>query len=101
MLVFQLLAYPWLSKRIGVTRSQRCACLLLMPVFLAFPSLSLLRDSEAALVAASLVLLFLANVVSNVVGGVWSTLFLLRLNAARCSAAYRIRRVQHQLVAHR
>eukprot|EP00752_Nemacystus_decipiens_P011395 g10122.t1 len=67
MLIFQLLVYPWLSKRMGVTRSQRYACLLSMPVFLAFPSLSLLRDSEAALVAASLVLLFLANVVSNAV----------------------------------
>lgn len=70
VLVFQLLVYPWLSKRIGVTRSQRWACLLSMPVFLAFPSLSLLRDSEAALVAASLVLLFLANVVANVVGDI-------------------------------
>lgn len=67
MLIFQLLVYPRLSKRMGVTRSQRCACLLSMPVFLAFPFLSRLRDSEAALVAASLILLFLANVVSNVV----------------------------------
>lgn len=90
MLVFQLLVYPWLSKRIGVTRSQRYACLLSMPVFLAFPSLSLLRDSGAALVAASLVLLILVNIVSNVVGDIC-----VLVNIACCSAANRFRHALH------
>lgn len=67
MLVFQLLVYPRLSKRMGVTRSQRCACFLSIPVFLAFPMLSYLRDSQRGLIAASLVLLFMTNMVANMV----------------------------------
>ncbi|CAM9128529.1 unnamed protein product, partial [Hapterophycus canaliculatus] len=67
MLFFQLLVYPRLSKRIGVTKSQRCACFLSIPVFLAFPLLSYLRHSERGLIAASLVLLFMSNMVANMV----------------------------------
>ncbi|CAM9579188.1 unnamed protein product [Ectocarpus fasciculatus] len=67
MLFFQLLVYPRLSKRIGVTRSQRWACFVSIPVFLVFPTLSHLRGTEGTLVAASLVLLFLTNAVANTV----------------------------------
>lgn len=69
MLVFQLLVYPWLSKRIGVTRSHRFACLISVPVYLAFPLLSRLHDSGRVLIVASLFLLFLTNLISSVVGG--------------------------------
>ncbi len=69
MLIFQLLVYPRLSKRIGVTRLHRVACLVSVPVYLAFPLLSRLHDSGRVLVVASLFLLFLSNLISSVVGG--------------------------------
>ena len=68
MLIFQLLIYPRIVKRVGATKSQRWACCVAIPVFLAYPFLSWLRDSGATLLAASLVLLFLTNVAANAVG---------------------------------
>lgn len=68
MLIFQLLMYPWIVKRIGAKKSQRCACCVAIPVFLAYPFLSRLHDSEGALLTASLVLLFFTSVASNAVG---------------------------------
>ena len=68
MLVFQLLIYPRIVKRIGARTSQRWACCVSIPVFLAYPLLSRLHNSGAALWAASLVLLFLTNVASSAVG---------------------------------
>eukprot|EP00903_Cladosiphon_okamuranus_P009002 g8611.t1 len=65
MLVFQLLVYPSLSKRMGVTTTQRLACLLSIPVYLAFPLLSRLRDSGAVLVVASIAFNFLSNVTAT------------------------------------
>lgn len=69
MLAFQLLIYPWLSKRIGVTRSQRWACLLSIPVFVCFPFLSRLRGSEVLLVVGSVLGNFLSNVTATAVRG--------------------------------
>eukprot|EP00752_Nemacystus_decipiens_P011400 g10125.t2 len=65
MLVFQLLVYPSLSKRMGVTVTQRSGCLLSIPVYLAFPLLSRLRDSGAVLVVASIFFNFLSNVTAT------------------------------------
>ena len=67
MLIFQLLLYPSLSKRMGVTATQRSGCLLSIPVYLAFPLLSRLRDSGAVLVVASVVFNFLSNVTATAV----------------------------------
>lgn len=67
MLTFQLLVYPRLSKRIGVTKSQRWACLLAIPVYLAFPLLSRLRESGLPLVLASVLANFLSNVTATAV----------------------------------
>lgn len=67
MLVFQLLVYPRLSKRMGVTITQRVGCLLAIPVYLSFPFLSRLRDSGAALVVASVGFNFLSNVTATAV----------------------------------
>lgn len=73
MLVFQLLVYPRVSKRMGVAMTQRLGCLLSIPVFLAFPLLSRLRDSGAALVVASIIFNFLYNVTATAVSSRNST----------------------------
>ncbi|CAM9581917.1 unnamed protein product [Ectocarpus sp. 12 AP-2014] len=67
MLAFQLVVYPWLSKRIGVTKSQRWACLLAIPVYAFFPFLSRLRGSGVLLVVGSIVLNFFSNVTATAV----------------------------------
>ncbi|CAM9564568.1 unnamed protein product [Ectocarpus sp. 6 AP-2014] len=67
MLAFQLVVYPWLSKRIGVTRSQRWACFLAIPVYALFPFLSRLRGSGVLLVVGSIVLNFFSNVTATAV----------------------------------
>lgn len=67
MLTFQLLVYPRLSKRIGITKSQRWACLLGIPVYAGFPFISSLRDSRFSLIVASVLGNFLSNVTSTAV----------------------------------
>lgn len=74
MLIFQLLIYPRIVKRIGAKTSQRWACCIGIPVFLTYPFLSRLHDSERTLLAASLVLLFFTNVASNAVGATLVTI---------------------------
>lgn len=74
MLIFQLLIYPRIVKRIGAKTSQRWACCIGVPVFLAYPFLSRLHDSERTLLAASLVLLFFTNVASNAVSDSLATI---------------------------
>lgn len=65
MLIFQLLVYPRLAKRIGPTLSQRCACCVAVPVFFAYPFIPKFHDSGRNYMAASLALLFFTNVSSN------------------------------------
>ncbi|CAB1117719.1 unnamed protein product [Ectocarpus sp. CCAP 1310/34] len=67
MLTFQLVVYPWLSKRIGVTGSQRWACFLAILVYAVFPFLSRLRGSGVLLVVGSIVLNFFSNVTATAV----------------------------------
>ena len=74
MLVFQLFIYPRIVKEIGATRSQRWACFIAIPTFLAYPFLAQLHDSEGALLAASVALLLLTSVASNAVGATPSSI---------------------------
>lgn len=67
MLIFQVLIYPRIVKQIGARTSQRWACSVAIPVFLAYPFLPRLPDSKGVLMAASLVLLFLTNMATNAV----------------------------------
>ncbi|CAN0223141.1 unnamed protein product [Pylaiella littoralis] len=67
MLTFQLLVYPRLSKRIGVTKSQRWACILGIPVYACFPFISRLRESRLPLIGASVLGNFLSNVTATAV----------------------------------
>ena len=73
MLIFQLLVYPRIVKRIGPTKSQRWACSVVIPVFLAYPFLSQLHGR--VLMAASLALLFFTNVAANTVGATFSSIW--------------------------
>lgn len=67
MLAFQVLLYPRMSKWMGVTKTQRTACLLAIPVYLTVPLLSHLRDSEVPLIVASVIFNFLNNVTATAV----------------------------------
>lgn len=68
MLIFQFLVYPWIVKRVGLTRSQRWSSCISIPVFLAYPLLRRLRDSKGVLMAASLILLLFTNMAISTVG---------------------------------
>lgn len=85
MLIFQLLVYPRIVTRISPTRSQRCACLVAIPVFFAYPFLSQLHDSGSVRMAASLVLLFFTNASANTVGNTPASIHL--LSPSRCRAS--------------
>ncbi|CAN0520803.1 unnamed protein product, partial [Scytosiphon promiscuus] len=49
ILIFQLLIYPRILKRVGARKSQRWACCVATPALLAYPFLPQLHDSGAAL----------------------------------------------------
>lgn len=68
LVFFQLLVYPRIIKRIGTSTSQLWASCIAIPVYLAYPFLSLLGDTGDALMASSLVLLFFTNIAENAVG---------------------------------
>ena len=74
MLVFELLVYPFVAKRIGPTKSQRWACCIATPVSLSYPFLSMLHDNRRVLLATSLVLLFFNNVSMTVVSAMLALL---------------------------
>ena len=67
LLVFELFAVPFVTKRIGVTASQRLASAISVPIYLAVPLLSNLHDTEGLLFWACVVLLFAVHSCSNAV----------------------------------
>lgn len=92
--MFQLLIYPRILKRVGARKSQRWACCVAIPTLLAYPFLRRLHDSEAALLAASLVLLFLINMASNAVGATLASVQSISRACSNCLAmlVYDVRR---------
>lgn len=72
---------PCITKRIGVTTSQRLGSAFTVPIYFVFPALSRLHDAGPELVAAVSLLLFAAHACSNAVSSFLSPVWLSRYGA--------------------
>lgn len=66
--VAQLLIYPRIVVQIGPRRTQRWLCCVAIPVYLAYPLLSQIRDSGGVLMTVSVIMLVVTNFAVYTVG---------------------------------
>lgn len=67
MMVFQVCIFPVLLKKVGMTVTQRLSSLSAIPMLVAVPLLTHLRNDQTALEVATVVVLFLAHSLCNAV----------------------------------